>query len=222
MTEEAKEILIEKMLDRQVELTDDDIAAIIGDEEMSELYEISVGLAAQLRPQPKTSADEGWNELRRRLTPNKRLSAKRYRIISGVAAAACLFLMVGLALRFAFNSEITMDTRGCDTMPGSEIAEAKVAVIDNVAEEDVVEIDSNQPSTAPDDKTDMIDIDEYLRIEQARIDNDVAMAMARVYKAQYDAYIEVLADMLAGGDVADVDPLIRDLTTMDIDKVIML
>ena len=38
-----------------------------------------------------------------------------------------------------------------------------------------------------------IGIDELMRIEQARIDNDIAMTMADIYEDEYYAYIGIFS-----------------------------
>ncbi len=52
-------------------------------------------------------------------------------------------------------------------------------------------------------KTEEIDIDEYLRVQQARIDNDLALQAAAVYQEEYDNLLPIL--ILSGIDTDDFE-----------------
>lgn len=52
-----------------------------------------------------------------------------------------------------------------------------------------------------------IDIDEYLRIQQARIDNDLAMQVAESYIEEYDDFVLILD--AAGVYDPELDNMIR-------------
>lgn len=106
------------------------------------------------------------------------------------------------------------EVRIADTLAGEHIADAAPAGT-NVAA-------STPPSTVstihtPDD----FNIDEYIEIEQARIDNEVAMAVARVYEAEYSTYLDVTEyepDIRAGDDA----PVLSHVVDPQIDRLVML
>ena len=55
-----------------------------------------------------------------------------------------------------------------------------------------------------------IDVDDYLRIYQARIDNDLAMQEAEIYREEYD---NVLAILYSDGTITPkIDNMVRNLT----------
>ena len=54
------------------------------------------------------------------------------------------------------------------------------------------------------------DVDEYLRIQQARIDNDLAMQVAESYTEEYDDLVAILD--AAGAYNPELDNVIRKVT----------
>ena len=74
-----------------------------------------------------------------------------------------------------------------------------------------VEINDSQfEDSEVDTYIDDIDIDEYLRIQQARIDNDLAMQTAEIYQEEY-ANLAVLLDA-AGLDDQELENIITRVT----------
>ena len=76
---------------------------------------------------------------------------------------------------------------------------------------------ASTPTTTP-------DFDEYLRVEQARIDNEIAMAMAEVYEAEYLASLEAdCAFNMADGNSSTEENNNNSYTNrIDLNKITML
>lgn len=227
MTDETKNSLVEKMIDRPEELTSGEIMSIMEDDELRQLYEISVGLQDSLVCNRQVDAAKEWDAFRPRL----RRRRHPLMLIAGAAAAlAGIVLFVG----------IMADTAGFrhQELPLTASLDKEESIVEkNIAEAPVVsdtEVKQLKPLSPAVQKTTVaasahaggddtaIDIDEFMRIEQARIDNDIAMAMARVYEDEYYAYISV-AIALADCQSASVE----DVTAMfdnapDIERVTML
>ena len=206
MTEEIKNTLIEKMIDRPDELTSDEIMAICSDEELRNLYEISTKLQDTLQPAPQTPVTQEWDMFSRRLSirrPKKRLYLH---LVQSAAAVAGILLISAVIVKITGHApsaqcpSLTADVISTDITknPADTIRcqnDKLVTTLKNDASHiaDASKPDKNRsPKKAKSASTPTAtpDFDEYLRIEQARIDNEIAMAMAEVYEAEYLASLE--------------------------------
>ncbi len=206
MTEEIKNTLIEKMIDRPDTLTSDEIMAICSDEELRELYEISTKLQDTLQPVPQTPAAQEWDMFSRRLNMRRPKKKLYRRLIQTVAVIAGLLLISAAIVKIAGHAPSAPDPSLTADVVNTDITKSPADTIRcqndklvTTLKNDASHItDSSKPdknhsakkaksSSTP---TAMPDFDEYLRIEQARIDNEIAMAMAEVYEAEYLASLE--------------------------------
>ena len=252
MTEKDKDILIEKMLDRPAELSTADIAVIMADEELRELYDTSVMLADSLQRQPVVDNDREWELFSRRLAvghtrsdavrkPERKLLHLR-RVVRVVAVVAGVMLLSAVVVRMMRNvsdGDMTLDAGSMMTAEsvvqqpdtvGMTDTSPEVGIADTLAGEHIADgapagrnvAAANSRSTVsvihtPDD----FNIDEYIEIEQARIDNEVAMAVARVYEAEYSTYLDVTEyepDIQPGDDA----PVLSHIVDPQIDRLVML
>lgn len=236
MTDETKNILIAKMLDCPDTLTSDETAAIMGDEELRELYEISVRLQDSLQLEPQIDAQEEWNSFRQRLVPARKRLFRRFMRIAAVFVGVAL--VSGIAVKVIH--EATPESRliavaDCDSIL-PVLPETRLLVPDNgtliSGGEDISQAASVTPAPSAKEVTSKpgnpktgqeMNVEEYIRIEQARIDNDVAMAMAQVYEDKYLASLE--ADMAIAMAVSPLlcDEIIPEVSGVEnATRVIML
>ncbi len=220
MTDELKDILTAKMLDNPSALTDADIEAILADDELRDIYEMSAAVSGASVEVPRFDMDAEWQSLQARMTPRRRRSPLWW----GVRAAAVLAgvaLATGLLVRMADTS----------LQPGEKvpvIAKVHKPVVEPVVTPPAVEDEVTHepapvakelprvkryapaPSPAPVETEPEIDIDEYVRIQQARIDNDLALQAAEVYRAEFDA-LYALDDCVECPE-PEHDPLLASIT----------
>lgn len=206
MTEEIKNTLIEKMIDRPDELTSDEIMAICSDEELRELYDISSKLQDTLQPAPQTPVTQEWDMFSRRLNTRRPKKKLYRRLLQTAAVVAGLLLISAVIVKItghapsAPDPSLTADVISTDITknPADTIRcqnDKLVTTLKNDASHiaDASKPDKNhsaKKAKSASTPTATPDFDEYLRIEQARIDNEIAMAMAEVYEAEYLASLE--------------------------------
>lgn len=240
MTEEIKNTLIEKMIDRPDELTSDEIMAICGDEELRELYEISTKLQDTLQPAPQTTVTQEWDMFSSRLDIRRPKKKLYLRLLQTAAVVASILLISAVIVKItghapsASDSSLTADVINTDITKspadtircqndklvttlkndGSHIAEASKPDKNHSAKKAK---SASTPTATP-------NFDEYLRIEQARIDNEIAMAMAEVYEAEYLASLEANCTFnMADGNVSTEENNDNSYTDrIELNKITML
>lgn len=242
MTEATKDILIEKMVDRPAELTPADIGAIMADEELREIYEVSVRLTDALQSGPEIDMDREWELLNARIAARQPRKRRLFRRMVRIAAAAAVVVLLGAVVVKMLPKApedagmLTAETAGTGEQIEQQrdtVAEPSVITPMQVAEmnigrehiADAVPLGGHsgaigRSATSP--RADNFDIDEYIAREQARIDNEIAMAMAEVYEAEYAVYSDV-ADDLLDVDTMEYDAMgFHHIPDAEIDKLIML
>ncbi len=228
MTEEQKEILIAKMLDAPSSLSDDELDSILRDEELRDIYETSAALSRTCIVQPELDIEAEWSSFRPRI---KRKPTPMRRLMRVAAIFLGVILATGVVVRIidkAFTGyqppliagiEQASDADNAPIALNEPLDEIKekpeqkpeivcrysAAVNQSLAKAEVNQI---QPTVA-EIETD-IDIDEYLRIQQARIDNDLAMQVAESYIEEYGDLMDILD--AAGVYSPELDNAIRKVT----------
>ena len=196
MTEEQKESLIAKMIDRPSSLSDDELALITRDPELRDLLEASADLSGALTPVPEFDPDEEW----RRFSP--RISHRTgYRLIFRVAAcligltfiAAIVFKMSISPSAPESQSELLAQEVVSPQPPAQEIH------IEEPVEVEIIEpqkpnhtVASTTPAEPDEEDDEDIDIDEYLRIREAEIDNELALINAENIKDEYGPLCRII------------------------------
>lgn len=240
MTEEIKNTLIEKMIDRPDELTSDEIMAICSDEELRKLYDISSKLQDTLQPAPQTPVTQEWDMFSRRLSTRRPKKKLYRRLLQTAAAVAGILLISAVIVKITghapseSDSQLTADVISTDITksPADTIRCQNDKLVTTLKNDGTHIADASKPDKNHSAKkaksastpTATPDFDEYLRIEQARIDNEIAMAMAEVYEAEYLASLE--ADCvfnMADGNVSTEGNNDNSYTDrIDLNKITML
>lgn len=211
MTEQEKDILIGKMLDSPSSLTDEDLSMILSEEELKEIYELSSVVKGACIRQPEIDVAMEWRLFRHRILPKPspiRWVMKVAAIFLGVALAS------GIIVKFidhiftqndspvvaeagkpldkinqlngncAGNHPYVNNKSISDTYPE---AENKASVI--------VSYTSKTPKLTSDKvevEEEDIDVDEYLRRQQAEISYEIALLNAEIYLDERDAIREFM------------------------------
>ena len=228
MTEEQKEILIAKMLDAPSSLSDREQESILSDEELREIYEMSAAVSGAYIDQPDFDMAEEWNRFRPNIC-RKRIPMR------WVMRLAAIFLGVvflgGVIVRII---DKTLDAPQQTIVKAQDIKKSTAikSIEEDIKSEEIPKKEDsrsliqrdNTPSSAhyasktkiP--KTEQIempeediDIEEYLRIQQARIDNDLAMMAAESYLYEYNEFLQDLDDM-DSYDRTELENRIRQVT----------
>ena len=231
MTEAQKEILIAKMLDDPSSLSVEEMDAIARDEELRDIYAMSAQVSGACAPKPEIDMVEEWVRFRRRM----RQRPSRWRWVMRVAA---IFLGVtfvgGVAVKMIDNTftpdntpmivkvhrpseakkysvpGLTALTAMC-RQPKMAPAAAQPKAAD-VPKPLVAKARTKTPEVKAQPEAQMaeVDIEEYLRIQQAGIENDLAMQNAEIYEDAYDAILLTLD--LPPQDIEAIDENIRKVT----------
>ncbi|MDE5997315.1 MAG: hypothetical protein K2G77_03785, partial [Muribaculaceae bacterium] len=225
MTEKQKDILIAKMLDAPSSLSDKELASIMSDEELRDIYEMSAVVSCAYIDQPDFDMAKEWNRFR----PNIRRKPMAMRWAMQVAA---IFLGVvfagGVLVRIIDKVLEESHPKIAKVQDVKKSAEIK-SIEENTEYEEILEKEDSQSllpvneaslsgrhtSKTKSVKSDEmqlpeedIDIDEYLRLQQARIDNDLALMTAESYKYEYDEFLQNLED-IESYDTTELDNAIR-------------
>lgn len=230
MTEEQKEILIAKMLDAPSALSDEDLDAIRHDEELRDIYDASSAVSNACVSQPELDVAAEWRRFRPRI--RRRPTAMRW--IMRVAAIFLGVIFVSAVAVRMINSLFTGDQQPviAKLSPRENVTEvpslpqSPQAV---VAEEDPIRVEPAidkrrsmaptrhiaktekiRPETTPHQAETDIDVDEFIRIQQARIDNDLAMLVAESYLEEFDDLLPILD--AAGVYSQELDNAVRKVT----------
>lgn len=227
MTEEQKDILIAKMLDEPSSLSDKDLESILSDEELRDIYEMSATVSGVYIDQPDFDMAEEWNMFR----PKIRKKPMKMRWAMRVAAIFLGVVFVGgIMTRMidkAFDAPRQTVAKVQDIKKPSDIKSIEDSKSNEIREkEDSQPIMSRCKGTSSGQRMSTtktvkerqmelpeedMDVDEYLRLQQARIDNDLAMMTAESYKYEYDEFLQTLED-IDSYDTTELENAIRQVT----------
>lgn len=213
MTEDQKEILIAKMLDAPSSLSDEDLDAILHDDELLDIYETSATISSAYIRQPELDMEQEWERFRPRI--RRKPTAMRW-----VNLVAAIFLGVLFASSIAVSIIEIVFTP--DQPPviakveQSKVLDTPQPNLHSTESEEKTKSDptinkSHPPMTSqspvtnrrPTKNTETVEIPEsqmetdtdiadYMRIQQARVDNDLAMQAAESYLEEYDDIVLLL------------------------------
>lgn len=201
MTEEQKEILLGRMVDNPAGLSSDDMAMIAGDEELRELYQLSADLKTACVKPPEIDEAKEWQRFRSRM----RVAGRRRRWSRMVRVAAIflgVMLLSGVAVTLIDRLMLMPESTEIAAVPvdtvtvapmqkeaaGPElIADAAVKktvkkTVKKAVKEAVGEAKrAGGKQSTPSEPS----IEEYLAVQQARIENEIAIELAEAIKQQY-------------------------------------
>lgn len=216
MTEEQKDILINKMLDAPATLTNEELAVILDDDELKDIYDISASVSSAYIGQTEVDMAEEWSRFKSRLFPRR---FRIRRILYVAAALIGIALVSGFVAKMIINSPsndrqtiIAKEDRPIQSIEAPDSYRIHEDNTERTSEETSSPITANpidaqhkrhvakaKVNNRPrsEKKVVEIDIDEYLRIQQAKIDNEIALQTAAILAEEY-------TDMLLNYDVTGV------------------
>jgi len=206
MTEEQKDILIAKMIDAPSTLSDEEVELIQHETELAEIYEMSAVVSGACIAQPEIDMEKEWE----RFCPQLRQRPASYRwvfrfaaIFAGLVFISALMVMIVDRL-FADGGQTMvaslekpsvggMEFRVEATPPDPEtpvVAEAARRKPATVRRRRNVKarVSERNPITPQDER----EVEEYLRLQQARIDNDLALLCAEIFEEEYKSMLMFL------------------------------
>ncbi len=226
MTQEQKEILIAKMIDVPHSLSDEDLEAIMTDGELRDIYEISSTVRGSFIRQPEMDVAEEWKLFRQRIQPKP---TKMRWAIRVAAIFSGILLVYGTVMKIAdhyaspeeqllnakkehtaHEGNILTITKSSSSTTPQENLTTKPTIRNNQASVSSQHHDQTKTKKQKEPEGTIIDIDEYLRIQQARIDNDLAVQVAEAYMEEYYLLLPMLD--ASGTNNPYIDNLIRKTT----------
>lgn len=226
MTEEQKEILIAKMLDAPSSLSDEELDAILQEDELRDIYEASSAVCSACVGRPELDMEAEWQRFR----PRIRRKPATERWIMRVAAIFLGVMFVSAIIGKIIDNIFTSDEQPVIAkVEHLEVLDNSSAMQQDQQANETEDKALNKPAinnrstagstrhlakaetikpkhTSPQE----IDVDEYLRIQQARIDNDLAMQAAAAYMDEYDDLVPIFD--AAGAYNPALDDVIKKVT----------
>lgn len=239
MTDELREILLAKMLDNPRELTADQLVLIESDGELRELYSLALAISESSSAVPGMDVDAGWAALKPRLAPQPK---KRFNLSASVIGAAAAVTLLVAAIAGVFlnpqlpsGSDIALSTSVRDQHPSqlsiagikrsftasSPATVSEMAKIETIKPEPEVTTEPTEPEVDEQYTVAEIDPEELIRIEEARLDNEVAMAIADVYRTELQNHLDIAAAMIDNGLTDDDSLLPQYLSQLNFDKYLI-
>ncbi|MDE5851158.1 MAG: hypothetical protein K2H38_13555 [Muribaculaceae bacterium] len=191
MTQQEKDILMEKMLDPDGVLSDKDLEMVFHDDELKEIYELSSAVRGACVQLPKIDVEREWRLFRHRIRPRP----SRWKWVMRVAAIFLGVMFVSGIVRIALDHILTekktvavvkskplttekFTQEGSNPEPLPIVENDDLPASDTPVSRKAVTPRKNAIENTVDEAD--IDVDEYLRLQQARIDNDIAMIQAEL------------------------------------------
>lgn len=211
MTEEQKDILIARMLDSPASLTDEQLEMIFHDEELRDIYEMSVEVSSACVRQPQLDMEKELELFRPRIRRKPFPMQWVMRVAAIFLGVLLISSVAGWIIDYIFSSsyetaiaKVEKTSEVKDLNPVKEIPsvaeprdETSAASIEHGRIKKNAAVGSpvrhSKKQEAPEtQEADEIDLDEYLRIQQARIDNEIAMQNAEIYRVEYSSYLRMI------------------------------
>lgn len=197
MTEEQKEILISKIIDTPSALTDMELNLILKDPELMDLYEMSSSVSGAYKGISDIDIENEWELFRPSILKKPRLMTRVMRIAAVFLGILLCSSMAWLIYDLNSSKDTVSGIALADKNPQNEDISSINEPEEEMAEAEMPEVQAKPESKAskvvrPSQNTEEIDIEEYLRIQQARIDNELALLNAEIYKEEFNELIPIL------------------------------
>ena len=234
MKEDDKVNLINKMIDNPDSLTNQDLDAILKDPKIKEIYEISSTIKGFTVSGIEVNGMKEWELFRPRIQNKTNPFKWIMRVASIFLGIMCLSYVVDRIINMALDQQTTTvisktneiyDGKHQNGMKNqtfvvsSEDTSQKVVEVSNVEVAPKREIKNPSSSLKSiKEKIDLetselneVDIDEYLRIQEAKIENELAFLNAQIYLLEIE---RIKFDLLNQGlDEEWIDKEIKKITT---------
>lgn len=231
MTEEQKEILIAKMLDAPSSLSGEELDLIVKDDELRDIYNASAAISTACIRHPELDMEEEWNIFRPRIRHKPSMVRWVMRIAAiflGVLFASGVVVEI-IDSKFAYDPQpviakveqspktdskpaVRQDTRVAESeKEESEIKQKIVRKHSSTYTPHTAKANTSQSGSVSQVESEIeIDVDEFLRIQQARIDNDLAMQVAESHMEEYDDLVALLDAV--GSHKQELENMIKKVT----------
>lgn len=206
MTDAQKERLIEKMIDTPSLMTDEELELILNDQELWDIYEMSSSLSNAYIPQPEVVIRKEWKSFKPFLKkkPNFiHIFVKIAAIFLGILVLSSITGMV--VYRLVNNDErkviVKVDEKKIIEVLSSEepkntLSENKNEMTPSESQNNIYQTprEVNSKSVINDNmkESEEIDIEEYMRIQQARVDNELAVLEVQLILDEYNELIPLI------------------------------
>lgn len=203
--QQDKDMLLEKMLDPGATLTDADLEMILHDDELREIYEVSADVRGACVQPSEIDVEQEWRLFRRKLHPGYSVWRRVMRVaaiflgvllVSGIVKIALDHLLTDGRSVMAAESTAKKDSTQLAAPTLQTESSVHCFVAENEAAPEPVEVARKGTpkrlviERVEEEYEEEVDIDEYLRLQQARIDNDLAILQAQLYIDQLQAINE--------------------------------
>lgn len=210
MTEQEKDILIEKMLDAPDSLTDEELKAIMLDDELKDICEISSGVRSACLPSPEMDVEQEWRQFSRRIRPASsywKWTIRVAAIFIGVLIVSAILVKVLDHDRHKEMEPVVVDSgrsvgigsHRCDEDSVMQSGRSEVVVPDGYVQVETAAVavpvagKRSGKTSVKAHIEEEIDVEEYLRQQQAEIDYEIALLNAEIYLDEQDAISEFLS-----------------------------
>lgn len=215
MTEQDKDILIGKMLDSPSSLTDEELRMIMIDEELKDIYDISSSVKGAIMCQAGIDIDmeREWRLFRHRILPKpspKRWMMRVAAIILGVVFLSGILVKLTDYIFSKDDKPVVAETESTSKIEpiksnyadnNPSIDNKCISDTSSEAEEKTSVVVGNTSKTPKliaekgDVEEEDIDIDEYLRKQNAEINYEIALLNAEIYLDKQDVILEFMGYM---------------------------
>lgn len=213
MTEEQKDILVAKMLDTPDSLSAEDLEIILKDDELRDIYEMSSCVNGACLRQPIINVEDEWMRF-------QKLTKRTHTSLWWVKRVAAIFIGVmfvsGITVRMIdhmfpphIEQNIAVAESPTTIEPGTHLNDEGHIAAERLPSpsDPMLNPNASRPIYKKKTKTtkeietpaeyseeeDMeVDVDEFLRIQQARIDNELALQAAEAYREEFDNILPIL------------------------------